>query len=1074
LFERQVERTPEALALTFEGSHLTYRELNERANQLAHLLLSLGVSPDSQVGVMMERCVEMVVSLLAVLKAGGAYVPLDPSYPRERLSFMLSDARVSALLTQSHLRERLADAESVQATHVLAVDEMDAALVSRPTANPPVRLTGDHLAYLIYTSGSTGMPKGAMNTHRGIVNRLLWMQARYGLTARDVVLQKTPFSFDVSVWEFFWPLQTGARLVVARPEGHRDTAYLTELIRGEGVTTLHFVPAMLQVFVEAAGVGECDSVQRVICSGEALSAELAARCLERLAGAELHNLYGPTEAAVDVTAWECVRGDERGSVPIGRPIANTEIYILDEGMRAVPVGVGGELYIGGEGLARGYHGRAELTAEKFVPHPHSRKGGERLYRTGEELRSYLGKSLPEYMVPPTFVMLKEWPLTPSGKVDRRALPAPDAAHTRSGSVYVSPRNEVERVLVEVWAEVLRVERVGVNDNYFELGGDSIRSVSLLAIARERGVSLSLQQLFQHQTIAELAKAFGEHGTSSAESRVIEPFGLISAEDRVRMPEGVEDAYPLTMLQAGMLFHIEYSPDSSFYHNVSSYHLRTRFDAEALSSAVRQLIDNHPALRTAFNLTSYSEPLQLVYTHVPVPLLVEDLRQLSEGDQEQLIAETVEAEKSLKFDAARAPLLRFRAQRRTDDTFQFTLTEHHAILDGWSAASLLAELFERYFAILRNGDSNISVSKPGVAFRDFVALEREILQSGEAREYWSRKLSGSSVAMIPRWPKSSEVSESAKLIHVEVPVSPEISAGLKSIAHTAGVPLKSVLLAAYLRVMSLLSAQQDVVTGIVSHGRPEGADGERVLGLFLNTLPFRLKLSGGTWIDLARETFEAERELLPYRRYPMAQIQNEQGHALFETFFNFVNFHVYEGMQRTNEVELLGGTAFSDTNYTLSAEFSLDKDSSDITLMLSGGAAELGREQLNAIRDYFTATLTSMSLTPSSRYEFARLLPGDEQHQLLVGWNRTKRDYPADLCLHHLFEQQVERTPQALALIASDDRLTYTELNEHANRLAHHLLSLGVCAETRVGVMMERSSLLLVSLLAVHKAGGAYV
>ncbi|HEX8145434.1 MAG TPA: amino acid adenylation domain-containing protein, partial [Pyrinomonadaceae bacterium] len=393
-FEAQVERTPHAVALVYDGEQLSYLELNARANKLAHHLQKLGVGPEVLVGVLMERSLEMVVSLLAILKAGGAYVPLDPLYPQERLSFMLADATVSVLLTQRRLRE-----QALAISHpseLICVDDEWAEIAGQCSDNPDAPLMDDNLAYVIFTSGSTGRPKGAMNTHRAICNRLLWMQETYGLTADDRVMQKTPFSFDVSVWEFFWPLMTGARLVIARPGGHQEPAYLINLIRQEQVTTLHFVPSMLQVFLEERGVDKCESLRRVICSGEALSPALEERFFARLDGSELHNLYGPTEAAVDVTSWACERARARHVVPIGRPIANIQTYIVDEWMQAVPVGVAGELCIGGVGLARGYLRRAGMTAEKFVPNPFGAERGERLYRTGD-LARYLPDGAIEYL-----------------------------------------------------------------------------------------------------------------------------------------------------------------------------------------------------------------------------------------------------------------------------------------------------------------------------------------------------------------------------------------------------------------------------------------------------------------------------------------------------------------------------------------------------------------------------------------------------------------------------------------------------------------------------------------------------
>jgi amino acid adenylation domain-containing protein/FkbM family methyltransferase len=395
LIEQQAERRPEAVAVVFEDQELTYRQLNERANQLSHYLQRLGVGPEVLVGICVERSLEMAVGLLAILKAGAAYVPLDPSYPAERLRFMVADAGVPVLLTQQRLLQFLPEQDAA----VVCLDaDWKIIAQSYPKTPVPISATSENLAYMIYTSGSTGQPKGAMTTHGAIVNRLLWMQQEYGLTESDRIMQKTPLSFDVSVWELFWPLINGARMVVARPEGHKDSSYLIKLIAEQHVTTLHFVPSMLQAFLEDRGVEQCQTLRRVICSGEALGVNLQERFFERLGGVELHNLYGPTEAAIDVTYWRCEPHDGRSSVPIGRPIANTQLYILDEQLELVPVGATGELYLGGTGLARGYHGRPELTAEKFIPAAMGVTSGGRLYRTGDLVRygeggevEYLGR-----------------------------------------------------------------------------------------------------------------------------------------------------------------------------------------------------------------------------------------------------------------------------------------------------------------------------------------------------------------------------------------------------------------------------------------------------------------------------------------------------------------------------------------------------------------------------------------------------------------------------------------------------------------------------------------------------------
>ncbi|AZC82780.1 non-ribosomal peptide synthetase [Pseudomonas chlororaphis] len=570
LFEAQVQRTPEALAVKAGEQSLTYRELNERANQLAHYLRGQGVGPDARVAICVERGLEMVMGLLAILKAGGGYVPLDPSYPLERIGYMLEDSAPVVVLAQEATRGLLGDVPVIDLDRPVWLDQ--------PLSNPFIaELTPRHLVYVIYTSGSTGKPKGVINEHRAVVNRLLWMQDQYRLSAEDAVLQKTPFSFDVSVWEFFWPLMTGARLVMARPEGHKDPAYLCEVIQAERISTLHFVPSMLDVFLAHGDVTRSAGLVRVLCSGEALPGSLVRRFKAQLPGSELHNLYGPTEAAVDVTAWNCAGPVEQvpDNTPIGKPIANTRLYLLDEQLQPVPLGVVGELYIGGVQVARGYLHRPELTAERFLKDPFSNTAQARMYRTGdlgryladgtieylgrnddqvkirglrielgeiqarltqfpdvkeavvlaredvpgdkrlvayyttglsserletEALRSHLLEQLPEYMVPALFVHLPALPLSPNGKLDRKALPAPDLESLRVRE-YEAPIGDTEILLARIWAELLNVERVGRHDHFFELGGHSLLAVSLIGRLRQEGMEADVRALFEQPTLA---------------------------------------------------------------------------------------------------------------------------------------------------------------------------------------------------------------------------------------------------------------------------------------------------------------------------------------------------------------------------------------------------------------------------------------------------------------------------------------------------------------------------------------------------------------------------------------------
>ena len=574
LFENQVALTPDATAVVYENQELTYQDLSQRANKLANYLRKLGVRPEVLVGVFIDRSIEMVVGLLGILKAGGAYVPLDPDFPKQRIAYMIEDSKALVILTQKKFTMELPETQ----VKVISLDKNWAEISKESAETPEADVKPENLAYVVYTSGSTGNPKGVMNEHRGIVNRLLWMQDKYVLTESDRVLQKTPFSFDVSVWELFWPLLVGARLVVSSPGIHWDPVSLVQMITEQKITTLHFVPSMLQLFLKEKSVIKCTSLIRVFCSGEALSYDLQERFFERLP-VELYNLYGPTEASVDVTFWKCQRGSKQLTVPIGKPVANTKIYILDHLLQPVPIGVTGELHIGGVQVARGYRNRPELTKEKFIPDPFRDKPGARLFKTGDlarylpdgnieyigrndfqvkirglrielneieallskhpkvsetiviarkdmtgrkrigayfvskknaeipitELHNFLNDKLPDNMVPSFFIRMKEFPLLQNGKVNRRVLPEPTSTRPDLVSNFVAPRTKKEQIIGKVWQAVLGIDKVGINDNFFDLGGDSLLLVRvLLKLHKQFDNDLKLFNLLEYPNIRSLA------------------------------------------------------------------------------------------------------------------------------------------------------------------------------------------------------------------------------------------------------------------------------------------------------------------------------------------------------------------------------------------------------------------------------------------------------------------------------------------------------------------------------------------------------------------------------------------
>jgi amino acid adenylation domain-containing protein len=1146
LFEEQVERNPEAVAVVLGDEEVTYSGLNARADKVANHLRTLGVGPEIVAGIFMERSVELVVTVLGILKAGGAYLPLDIELPKERIAFMLEDAQPAVLLTQKSLASALP--EKVDG---IFIEEL---LPDIGTIVPREETVGvENTAYVIYTSGSTGKPKGVAVTHANVVRLFSETCEWFNFGPKDVWTLFHSYAFDFSVWELWGALLHGGQLVIVPYLTSRQPEAFNQLLLKERVTVLNQTPSAFRQLMQAeqsSSTAEKQALRYVIFAGEALEFQSLGPWFERHGDEQplLVNMYGITETTVHATYRPVRKSDlfsTTGSV-IGKRIPDLQIYVLDAAQRPAPIGVAGELYVAGRGVARGYLGRPELTAERFIPHPWSREG-ERLYRTGDrgrylangeleylgradrqvkvrgfrvelgeieavlvqhkgvaasvviarddendirlvayvvavaehaptvdDLRSHLREQLPEYMTPSAFVVLDRLPLTNNGKVDRRALPAPEQARLEPGKAYIAPETGKEQALAQVWAKVLGVERVGVTDNYFALGGDSIRSVQILNLAKEQGLYFSLQQLFQHQSIRELAQAVETHKIGPAPAKVSEPFGLLKEKDKRKLPAGVVDAYPLSRLQAGMLYDLEATPGVSVYHNINSYHLKARLHEELFVRAVQHVVARHDLLRTSFDFSTYSEPLQLVHKEAQLPTQFVDLRNFSPTAQQEVIERYTESEQQHRFDLSQPPLLRFCIHRRTEETFQFTLTECHAIFDGWSLQSTLAEIFQNYFALLR--DESLPLQTPfATSFRDFVALEQATLQSETCRRFWHDRLSDATVTEIPRWPFESSIGRKrARNLVVHLPDT--VSEGLHRMAMTAAVPIKSVLLAAHLKVISMITGHSDIITGLVCNGRLEEPDGELIRGQFLNVLPFRQRLASQTWIEFVRATFEAERDMLPFRRYPLTAIQEQLNvTAFFETTFNYAHYHVLDGVLGSGDVRVIEQLeGYEETNFTLNAGFMTAVLNSRVLLSVAIDPEKLSELQAQAISSYYERVLSAIAHNVYGPLETEPFLDEAERRKVLIEWNDTERDFPSDKCFHQLFEEQVDRTPEAKAIVFGEQSMSYRELNHSANRLAHHLRALGVASETLVGISVERSLEMMVGILGILKAGGAFV
>ncbi|AWW43513.1 non-ribosomal peptide synthetase [Streptomyces cadmiisoli] len=1175
LFEAQVVRSPEAAAVVFEGVGLSYAELNARANRLARVLVDRGVGPESVVAVMLDRGVDLVVALLAVLKAGGAYLPVDPGYPDERIAQLLDEAGPVCVLTD---RARSARVLAAGRRETVAVDDADfvrvleaASVADLTDGDRRGRLLPGHPAYVMFTSGSTGRPKGVVVAHEGVVNRLAWMQEMCPINASDRVLQKTPFGFDVSVWEFFWPLLEGATLVVARPDGHRDPAYLAELISREQITVTHFVPSMLRVFLTEPAAANCGGLRAVVCSGEALPAELAARFGAVLPGVPLHNLYGPTEASVDVTAWTCNTDTDTDAdadavavavavagmvtVPIGRPVWNTQVYVLDAALRPVVPGVPGELYLAGVQLARGYLGRRSLTAERFVACPYGR-ASERMYRTGDLVRwnpegvlEFLGRTddqvkirgqrvelgeieaalladssvaqaavvvregtpgdqrltgyivpaantntidtpallhslhsvLPDHMVPSVVMELDGLPVTRNGKLDRAALPAPTRVHSADGR---GPSNPREELLCSAFAEVLGVPAVGVDDNFFELGGHSLLAVRLADRLRDQGVTVDVRSLFTHPTVAGLARSVGEAsvpvpanlipvGTSRITADMLPLVDLSTAEiNRIceAVPGGaanIADIYPLAPLQQGIMFHHAMADgvhDAYVLPVVMEFDFPTRLTDFRM--ALQHVVDRHDILRTAIVSTGLREPVQVVLRQAEIP--VADLPPgTTTVDMDGLTAEQIIAACPSWMDIGQAPMLRLWVATEQERTIAL-LQVHHLVQDHAGLEIVLAEVR----AVLAGQQDELPTPRP---FRDFVAQALLGTPHSEHLRYFTELLGDVTEPTAPLG-VLDVLGDGTGTAHGSLKLPGGLAARLRTQARRYGVSPATVFHVVWARVVAALSGRDDVVFGTVLLGRMNaGAGADRTPGLFINTLPVRQAHVGCTVTQALHAMRGRLADLVAHEHAPLSLAQQASG-VLAQTplFTSLLNYRHTGGATLREDAGLPGVTVVHSREYTnYPVTVSID-DTGTGFLVDARTSPEIDPAQLCSwVHGVTAALVTALENTPDLPLAHIELLDAAGHASLLAAGTGPLVDVPV-ATLPGLFEAQVVRSPEAAAVVFEGVGLSYAELNARANRLARVLVDRGVGPESVVAVMLDRGIDLVVALLAVLKAGGAYL
>ncbi|MBH0780947.1 non-ribosomal peptide synthase/polyketide synthase [Nocardia bovistercoris] len=1131
LFEAQVARTPDAVALRAAGVALTYRELAARVRGLARRLIASGVGPETLVALHIRRSVDLVVAMYATVAAGGAYLPLDPDHPVERTGHILATARPALLLCAAGSEPEF------DGCTVLALDRgliSDTPVTQRERRLP---LRRDHPAYVIFTSGSTGLPKGVAIGHGAIVNRLVWMQRTYRLTAEDVVLQKTPATFDVSVWEFFWPLQVGATLVLAEPDGHRDPDRLHATIAEYGVTTAHFVPSMLEAFLAHRDIDRDGTLRTVFASGEALPAATAQR-LRVLTGARLHNLYGPTEAAVDVTHHEVTDADTL-TVPIGAPVFNTRLYVLDSRLRPTPVGAAGELYLSGVQLARGYVDRPGLTADRFVADPFAR--GARMYRTGDSVRwtangalEYLGRTdfqvklrglrielgeieavlagvdsvvravvvvrddagvgeqlvgyavesepgavtpsalraaaaraLPAYMVPAAYVVLDALPVNASGKLDRSALPAPE----RVAIEYRAPATAVESAVAGVFAEVLGVELVGRDDDFFALGGNSLVATRVAArLSADLGCPLGVREVFTATTVADLAelieRAGGTGGATAARLRA-----------RPRPP-----LVPLSPAQQRIWFLNRFERDGAGYNMPFVVRLRGRVDVAALRGALADVVDRHEVLRTLFPALPVGHPdgvaAQQVVSHV-----------VSDYEPEPVAADALGAAldefAAAGFDLEREIPLRVRLFEVGDGSCALVIVLHHIAADGLSLRVLARDVMFAYTA--RHAGLEVRYADLEVQYADYSLWQREVLgspadpDSRAARQlaFWTDALAQAPDHLeLPTDRQRPAVASGRGAVHrFEIPGA--VARGVAELARAQGVSAFMVMHGALAALLSRIGGGADIVIGTPVAGRGERALDE-LIGMFVNTLVLRTAVRAGeSFTALLRRVRDTDLAAFGHADLPFEQlveavnpVRSQARHPLFQVLLAFDDAASVEltlpDLEVSAEVLDTGATKF-DLQLTVFGGFT----GSDPVAAEFGYATDLfDADTIIELAGWLSRLLAGIVADPDAAVGDLPLL---DEAGLRAAVARGARGGPdAGVTVLDAFDAQVRRTPDAIAVVDGQRSRTYSEFAEEVDRLARALSATGVGAERTVVLGMRRSLEFVTAAYAVLVAGGAYV
>ncbi|MGV3610690.1 MAG: amino acid adenylation domain-containing protein [Fluviicola sp.] len=1143
IFEKQVELYPDATAVKYGENVFTYSELNEKSNQLGRYLIEkYAVEEEDLIGLLLGRNTDMLVSILAVLKIRAAYVPIDPTYPESRIEYIRNDSKSKALVTD----EVLANFEEIRSAY--SVENLD------------IQIQPQNLAYVIYTSGTTGLPKGTLIEHKNVVRLFFNDEAKFDFSEKDVWTLFHSYCFDFSVWEMYGALLFGGKLIVVDHQTAKDPARFLALMREEGVSVLNQTPSSFYNVIkeEVKNTDSNLSLRYVVFGGEALAPARLKDWYLRYPETKLVNMYGITETTVHVTYKEIGAEEIESNISnIGKAIPTTHCYVLDENLNILPTGLVGELYVGGEGVARGYLNRDELTQERFIQAPFLPKS--RIYKSGDkvrflengemeylgrlddqvkirghrielveieafiqkfegvnevivlakkdesavqflvayitsddqltinQLRNFLRKQVPEYMIPAYFVQLDHFPLTANGKINKKELPDPRTESMSTGVEYVAPNTIVQKEIASIFHEIFGDKKIGINDNFFAIGGDSIKAIKFSTISKNKyGKKISVNDLFQHHTIAELEE-FLRSGDQVDTTAIELENGWQHIEqvkqsilDENKFVEKITDAYeaiyPLTAIEKGMIFSSLMRPKEPIYYDQFNYSIRFSSEENFVES-MQKLCDRHAILRTKYFLNSFNQPVKVTLERCHVPMSMEDISHLNKAEQEEVFMAYSKQDLNERSSFDDVLLWHLKVFKVTQDEYFIFLSFHHSMLDGWSTSVMITEL-----ALFMEGESLPVLPH---TYADYCAIMLGREKSSRVEDFWVNKMRGYSRNKLPFNYKRSKVSNEQGMHRIDRAIGSDLLVKLERLAVEKQVSFKAICLAAHVYLMHVICSEKDVVTGFVTHDRPELEDSDKILGCFLNTIPIRVNIDALESIeqlivfvsDYLNEVKPNEVHLSEIVKFTNEKTSSDN--PIFDTILNYTDFHSYDEMKDTNsiengEVEYKDEVRISSEMTNTKFDFEVDKTLGRFSIRIKYLPAYFYDSEIRTALELYVRILEQFVTGVDKKLDTSVLVSEEDLNYILNEFNNTTEPYSKTKTIHALFEEAVVAYPENIALRQHGAVMTYKELNSRSNQIARNLIEMGVEPGDNVGIIAKRSFDMIVGLMGILKSGGAYV